>query len=146
MTKEPYRDTVSAINDLAEGRIDAYVGAYAIVRPQAQAGKVKVLAVTNRARAAGAPDIPTVSEAGFPGLNFDGLTGIFGPRSMPKEPRDRIAADVAEAAKDPEIVQRLSATGQVIVPGTGAEFAQAIEEQRAQIAKVVKALDINPTQ
>jgi tripartite-type tricarboxylate transporter receptor subunit TctC len=113
---------------------------------QAQAGKVKVLAVTNRARAAGAPDIPTVSEAGFPGLNFDGLTGIFGPRSMPKEPRDRIAADVAEAAKDPEIVQRLTATGQVIVPGTGAEFGASIEEQRAQVAKVVKALDIKPAQ
>jgi tripartite-type tricarboxylate transporter receptor subunit TctC len=146
MTKVPYRDTVSAINDLAEGRIDAYVGAYAIVRPQAQAGKVKVLAVTNRQRAAGAADIPTVSEVGFPGLNFDGLTGIFAPRSMPKEVRDRIAADVAEAAKDPEIVQRLTATGQNLVPGTADEFAASIEEQRAQVAKVVKALDIKPGQ
>src|SRR5262249_26229707 len=146
MTKVPYRDTVSAINDLAEGRIDAYVGAYAIVRPQAQAGKVKILGVTNRARATGAPDIPTVTEAGYPGLSFDGLTGIFGPRSMPKDVRDRIAADVAEIAKDPEIVQRLTATGQVIVPGTAADFGAAIEEQRAQVAKVVKALDIKPPQ
>jgi tripartite-type tricarboxylate transporter receptor subunit TctC len=68
LTKVPYRDTVSAINDLGEGRLDVYVGAYAIVRPQAQAGKVRVLVVTNRERAAGVPDIPTAREAGFPGL------------------------------------------------------------------------------
>ena len=146
MTKVPYRDTVSAINDLAEGRLDAYVGAFAIVRPQAQAGKVKILGVTNRQRLVSEPDIPTVQEAGFPGLNFDGLTGIFGPRSMSKEARDRIAADVAEVAKDPEIIQRLTATGQILLPGTGAEFSAAIDEQRGKVAAVVKALDIKPPQ
>ena len=146
MTKVPYRDTVSAINDLAEARIDVYVGAFAIIRPQAQAGRVKILAVTNKERAAGAPDIPTAKEAGFPGLGYDGLTGVFGPRSMPDAVRDRIAADVAETAKDPEIVQRLTATGQIIVPGNAKEFAAAIGEQREQVAKVVKDLGIKPPQ
>jgi tripartite-type tricarboxylate transporter receptor subunit TctC len=146
VTKVPYRDTVSAINDLAEGRLDVYVGAYAIVRPQAQAGKVRVLAVTNRDRAASAPDIPTVHEAGFPGLAYEGLTGLFGPRSMPNEVRDRIAADVRTTAADPEIVARLTATGQIIVPGTAAEFAAAIEQQRAQVAAIGKVLGVAPAQ
>jgi tripartite-type tricarboxylate transporter receptor subunit TctC len=146
MTKVPYRDTVSAINDLAEGRIDAYVGAYAIIRPQAQTGKVKILAVTNRERFSGAPDIPTVREAGFPGLGFDGLTGIFGPRSMPNDVRDRIAADVRETATDPEIVKRLTLGGQVIIPGTAAEFGAAITEQRAQVDAVGKSLGLKPAQ
>ena len=65
MAKVPYRDTVQAINDLAEGRVHAFVAAYAILRPQVQAGKIKVLALTNRQHAAALPDIPTAEEAGY---------------------------------------------------------------------------------
>jgi tripartite-type tricarboxylate transporter receptor subunit TctC len=146
MTKVPYRDAVSASNDLAEGRLDFYVGAYVIVRPQVQAGKVRILAVTNSARAAGIPDIPTVREAGFPALGFDGLTGLFGPRSMPTDVRNRIAADFRTHLGDPEIVTRLTATGQVIVPGTAADFAAAIEQQRAQVARIGTVLGVKPAQ
>jgi tripartite-type tricarboxylate transporter receptor subunit TctC len=146
MTKVPYRDTVSAINDLGEGRLDVYVGAYAIVRPQQQAGKVRVLVVTNRERAAGVPDIPTAREAGFPGLEYDGLTGLFGPRTMANDARGRIAADVKTTAADPEIIQRLTATGQIVIPGTAEEFAAAIEQQRAQVAKIGNVLGVKPAQ
>src|SRR5262249_6941795 len=94
MTRIPYRDTVQALNDLGEGRIQMYIAALPIVRPQLQAGRIKVLAITNREKAPDAPDIPTVAEAGYPGLSFDGLVGLFGPRSMPDDLRDRIAADL----------------------------------------------------
>jgi tripartite-type tricarboxylate transporter receptor subunit TctC len=144
MTKVPYRDTVSAINDLAEARLDVYVGAYAIVRPQAQAGKVRILVVTNRERAASVPDIPTAREAGSPGLEYDGLTGLFGPRSMPNDVRARIAADVKATATDPEVAQRLTATGQIIIPGTAEEFAAAIEQQRRQVEAIGKVLGVKP--
>src|SRR4029079_15059156 len=78
MAKVPYKDTVQAINDLAEGRIHAFVGAYAIMRPRVQAGKVKVIALTNRQHAKALDDIPTASEAGYKSLEFDGLVGLFG--------------------------------------------------------------------
>ena len=55
---------MQAINDLAEGRIHAFVGAYAIMRPRVQAGKVKVIALTNRQHAKALNDIPTAAEAG----------------------------------------------------------------------------------
>jgi tripartite-type tricarboxylate transporter receptor subunit TctC len=61
--KVPYRNPVEAANDLA-GRVQVYESAYAIARPQIQAGKIKALAVTNTARASAIPDIPTVAEAG----------------------------------------------------------------------------------
>jgi tripartite-type tricarboxylate transporter receptor subunit TctC len=66
MTKVPYRNPVEAANDLAEGRVQAYLSALAIVRPQIEAGKIKPLAVTNKVRAPTAPDVPTVKEAGIP--------------------------------------------------------------------------------
>ena len=129
----PYRDTVQAINDLAEGRIQLYVAAYAIMRPQVQAGKVKVLALMNNERAPMLPEVPTAREAGTPGLSMDGLVGLFGAKEMPKEVRDQIAADVIAAARDPELSTRIGATGQIERPGGADEFAREIELQ----AKIV---------
>ena len=146
MAKVPYKDTVQAINDLAEGRIHAFVGAYAIMRPRVQAGKVKVIALTNRQHAKSLDDIPTAAEAGYKSLEFDGLVGLLGPRETPQSVRDQIAADVREILADPQIDAKLSATGQVINPGRPAEFAAALDDQTATVKKIGETLDIKPAQ
>jgi len=146
MAKVPYRDTVQAINDLAEGRIHSFVAAYAILRPQVQAGKVKVVSITNRKHAAALPDIPTAEEAGFKSLSMDGLVGLLGPRDMLLAVRERIAADIREIAADPTIIARLAQTGQVISPGSPAEFAAEIDDQRATVAAIGKNLGIKAAQ
>jgi tripartite-type tricarboxylate transporter receptor subunit TctC len=121
------------------------VTAYAIVRPQVQAGKIRLLAVTNNARAAVVPDVPTVTEAGYPELALDGLVGFFGPPNMPDRIREGIAADVREAI-DPVVEERLNLTGQLPNFGGPADFAAAIEQQRARLAAAAKDLGIVPTQ
>jgi tripartite-type tricarboxylate transporter receptor subunit TctC len=143
MVKISYKDTVSALNDLIEGRIHFYGAAYAIVRTQAQAGRIKLLAVTNRTRVPGL-DLPTVAEAGFPELNFDGLVGLIAARSsaITDAARERIAADVKAVAADPVVVERLTATAQLISPGTGADLAASIDEQAAQLAATAKLLGL----
>jgi tripartite-type tricarboxylate transporter receptor subunit TctC len=144
ITRVPYRDVVAPLTDLGEGRIQAYVGALAIVQPHVQAGRVKLIAVTTSQRARTLPDMPTVAEAGYPELTIDGLIGLFGPRDMPGGLRDRIAADISEVMADPAIASRFVATGQLVSPGTAAEFAKSIEEQRAKLAAVVKRLGVKP--
>jgi len=146
MAKVPYKDTVQAINDLAEGRIHAFVGAYAIMRPRVQAGKVKVIALTNRQHAKSLDDIPTAAEAGYKSLEFDGLVGLLGPREVSQSVRERIAADIREILADPQIDAKLSATGQVINPGTPAEFVAALDDQTATVKKIGETLDIKPAQ
>ena len=146
VAKVPYRDTVQAINDLAEGRIQAFVGAYAIMRPRVQQGKVKVIALTNRQHAKSLDDIPTAREAGYPSLEFDGLVGLLGPQGMPKAAIDRIAKDVAEVARDPDVVAKLTATGQVVNPGSADDFAKDLQDQRATVAEIGKTLGIKPAQ
>ena len=146
MAKVPYKDTVQAINDLAEGRIHAFVGAYAIMRPRVQAGKVKVIALTNRQHAKSLDDIPTAGEAGYKSLEFDGLVGLLGPREIPQSVRDRIAADIKEVLADPQVDAKLSATGQVVNPGTPAEFVAALNDQTATVKKIGETLDIKPAQ
>ena len=139
VAKVPYKDGVQALNDLAEGRIQIYSAAYAIMRPQVEAGKVKVLALMNKERAASLPNIPTAKESGFPSLTLDGLVGLFGQRQMSAELRDRISADLVEVTNDPEFSKRVTATGQVVRPGNAAEFAAEIDEQRNRIAQAAKA-------
>lgn len=148
MAKVSYRDTVSALNDLVEGRIQLYSAAYAIMRGQAQAGRIRVLAVQSRSRAPMLADLPTVAEAGFPGLNFDGLVGLMAARGsgITDTSRGRIAADVKTVLGDPVVAERLTGTGQIVSPGTPAEFAAAIEEQASQLSSIGKVLGIKPVQ
>jgi tripartite-type tricarboxylate transporter receptor subunit TctC len=146
MAKVPYKDAVQAINDLAEGRIHAFVGAYAIMRPRVQAGKVKVIALTNRQHAKALNDIQTASEAGYKALEFDGLVGVLGPRDIPQSIRDRIAADIRQVVSDPEVEAKLSVTGQVVNPGTPAEFAAALDDQRATVKQIGETLGIKAAQ
>jgi tripartite-type tricarboxylate transporter receptor subunit TctC len=140
IAKVPYRDTVQAATDLAEGRLQVMMSSYAILQPRVQAGSVKVLAVNGHERTAILPGIPTAAESGFPALEVEGLVGLFGPRGMAKELRERIGGDVAAIAGDPVIAERLAATAQVPNPGGPAELAAAIDAQRAQIATIAKAL------
>jgi tripartite-type tricarboxylate transporter receptor subunit TctC len=144
--KVPYKNTVDAINDLAENRIQAYVGAYAIMRPRVQAGKVKVIALTNAKHAAQLNDVPTAREAGYPSLEMDGLVGVLGPDNTPAAAKARIAKDIKEIVEDPEIKSKLELTGQVVNPGSAEEFDADIKGQRAQMDKIAKILDIKPAQ
>jgi tripartite-type tricarboxylate transporter receptor subunit TctC len=142
IAKVPYRNGVEAANDLAEARVQVYQSAFAISQPQYQAGRIKVLAVTNHARAPILPQIPTVAEAGFPTLTIDGLVGIFGPPSLPASVREKIATDVRTVSADPIIIDRLNVTAQILNIGSAAEFAEAIGAQRAQLVDVAKILGV----
>jgi tripartite-type tricarboxylate transporter receptor subunit TctC len=143
INKVPYRNPVDAANDLSEGRVQVYEAALAIVRPQLESGKIKLLAVTNSLRAPTQPNLPTVAEAGYPALTIDGLVGLFGPTGMPLELRQRITADI-RAVVDPTIEDRLTITGQLANLGGPEEFGKSIDEQRAKIADFAKQLGINP--
>jgi hypothetical protein len=135
--------------EIASGGADRFrlAAAYAIVRAQAQSGKVKLLAVQARNRVPGL-DLPTVAELGFPGLNFEGLVGIIAARSsnLPDAARDRIGADIKAVSKDSLVAERLASTAQLNTPGDSHEFAQSIGEQVKQLADAAKLLGLKPKQ
>src|SRR3974377_1948273 len=120
------------------------MSATAILRPQVENGRVKLIALQNRKRSILTPGIPTVAEAGFPDLTFDGVVGSFGSRDMPKELREKIAADVRTVAEDPVIKARMGTSGQALVPGSGADMIASMEDQRARAATVAKILGLKP--
>ena len=143
VNKVPYRNPVDAANDLAEGRVQVYEASLAIVRPQLQAGKIKLLTMVNTVRAPTEPNVPTAAEAGYPALTFDGLVGLFGPRGMPLGLRQRIASDISSIA-DATVADRLTVSGQIMNIGGPEEFAKSIEEQRAKVAEFAKVIGVEP--
>jgi len=143
ISKVAYKNPVDAANDLAEGRVQVYEASLAIVRPQLQSGKIKLLAVTNKVRAPSAPDVATAKELGYPDLTLEGLVGLFGPAGMPLDLRQRIAKDFTAVADD-AIKQKLETTGQILNVGGPEEFAKSIDEQRAAVAGFAKELGIPP--
>jgi len=140
MVLVPYRDFNLAIQDVAEGRLDVIMGALLSVLPLAEAGKVKVLAVSNKQRAPLLPEIPTAIEAGFPDLAFEVLAGFFGPRDAPADRLDRIAEDVRAVAADAILAERLAAISVIPLGSTPAEFKAAIDLRRSKMAAMVKLI------
>ena len=146
MSRVPYRDPVQPATDAAEGRIQLYWAAFAIVRPHLEVGKLNLLAVSNSVHIPDQPGVPTVKEAGFPALTYDGLVGLFGPRDMAADLRERIATDVEAVAGDPDVRARLLTTGQLVSPGRPDAFAASINAQRAVVAAIGEEMGIKPAQ
>jgi tripartite-type tricarboxylate transporter receptor subunit TctC len=141
MIRAPYRDFAPALSDLGEGRIQAAVSGLGVLLPQAQAGKIKLLAVTSRGRSPLVSDVPTMQESGYPNLVFGGVIGFYGWRGMPDDLKSRIAGDVRAVATDPVIAARLETIGSMVLAGSTADFVAAIEEQRARILAVTRAAE-----
>jgi tripartite-type tricarboxylate transporter receptor subunit TctC len=140
VTKVPYRDIIQAGRDLGENRIQLLLSSLAVVQPLIAAGKVRVVAVGGRARTDLVPGAPTVIEAGFPGLNMETTSGFYGPKVMPLDLRQRIGAEVVEAAKDATIAERIARSGQAMVAGGPQELAAALKQQAARAAEIAKVL------
>jgi tripartite-type tricarboxylate transporter receptor subunit TctC len=147
IVKVPYRDIMQAPNDLAEDRIQLLSTSLAVVQPLKQAGRIKVLAVTSKQRALSAPDVPTAIEAGYPALTMETAGGLYGPKGMPENIREGIAADFRKIAEeDPVIAKRLADTGQIMSLRGPAEFANSVHEQSDQLAAIAKTLGLKATQ
>lgn len=139
-----YRAPAPALQDLAVGRIDALMPPLVAALPQAQPGRLHLLGVANPVRSPAAPEVPTAAEAGFPEPTFEGRLGFFGPRAMPSELRERIAAGIRAVAADPVFGERLQGLGMVARADTPAEFGAHIEAIPAHWAAVARAYGPGP--
>lgn len=140
ITKVPYRDVVQSARDLAEDRIQFVLSSVAIMTALAEAGKVRIIAIAARQRSPLFKNVPSVVEAGFPGLVVETTAGFYGPKGMPLDLRKRIGADVAAAANEADVTAKISATGQDVRTGGPDELAATLKQQTANTAAVAKIL------
>jgi len=111
-----YRGGALAMQDLVSGQIDMMIDVAANSLPQVQAGSIKAYAVTDKRRLAAAPTIPTVDEAGLPGLYVSIWFALWAPKGTPKDMVAKLNAAVAGALADGTVRQRLADLGQEIAP------------------------------
>jgi len=141
----PYRGTGPAMNDLIAGHIDLIIDQTSNSMPQVKAGTIKAYAVTAKERLASAPDIPTVDEAGLPGLYISVWYGLWAPKGTPKEIIARLNAAAVEAMADPAVRTRMDTFG-LEIPPRDQQSAEALSAlQKAEIEKwwpIVKAAHI----
>src|SRR5215467_564716 len=112
----PYRGAGPAVQDLVAGQIDMMIDQAANSIPQVRAGTIKAYAVTDKTRLAAAPDIPTVDEAGVPGLHISIWHALWMPKGTPKDIIAKLNGAVVDALADAGVRKRLADLGQEIPP------------------------------
>ena len=141
----PYKGTGPAMKDLMGGQIDMMVDQLSNSIPQVKAGRIKGYAITAKERSSAAPDMPTVDEAGLPGLHIAIWYGIWAPRGTPKEAVAKLNQAVRDALADPDTRKRLGDLGMEIVPPERQSPEALGAHQKAEIEKwwpIIKAADI----
>jgi tripartite-type tricarboxylate transporter receptor subunit TctC len=141
----PYRGAAPAMQDLIASQIDLLFVQPAVALPQVRGGAIKAYAVTGPNRLAVAPEIPSVDDAGLPGLHVLGWYGLFAPKGTARDIIARLNAAVAEALADPTIRARLADLGQEIYPRDRQTPEALLAFQKAEIEKwwpIIKASNI----
>ena len=110
----PYRGGAPAMQALLGGEIDLYVTQVSNITTQVRAGKIRAYAVTAKTRQAAAPEIPTVDEAGLPGLHTAVWHGIWLPKGTPREIITKLNAAIVETLADAAVRERFADLGQEI--------------------------------
>lgn len=107
----PYKGAIQALPDLAGGQLDLAFDYATNIRPYLDAGKVRILAQTGTERTKGYPDIPTLVEAGYPGVDLSSWTIVIGPAGMPQPVIGKISQAFVEVFKDPAVINFYNSQG-----------------------------------
>jgi tripartite-type tricarboxylate transporter receptor subunit TctC len=126
------------VTDVIAGHVDMYFANLSVMLPHATSGVLRLLVVSSERRAPQIPDVPTLIESGFPGLNTITWNGLVAPAGTSKGIIDRLAKEVARAVRDPKIAQRLANFGVDPLGNTPEEFAAQIAADIALWAEAVK--------
>jgi tripartite-type tricarboxylate transporter receptor subunit TctC len=141
----PYRGAAPLMQDMLAGQIDLSCPEAGQTLPQYRAGNIKAYAVLTQKRWFAAPDVPTIDEAGVPGLHFPFWHAIWAPKGTPKDVIARLNAAVVETLADPGVRQRFNELGHEIAPREQQSPAALAAYHKAEIDKwwpIIKAANI----
>lgn len=139
----PYNGQPPAIADLLANRVQFMVLGVSLAKPLVDEGKLKALAIFDAERSPAMPDVPTIGEAGYPGLVANGWAGFNVPAGTPEAVIDRINATVAEVVSDPAVVEQVTKVGwQVVPPQSPAEFGSFLASEVERWSAVVEKAQV----
>jgi tripartite-type tricarboxylate transporter receptor subunit TctC len=144
LTHVPYKGTTQLLPDLMDGRIDMALDSLPAYIPHLKAGKVRALAVASRARSAVLPELPTMAEAGVPGVVSATDYALYAPAGTPKDIIARLNREVNAVLEMPDLRAKLAAQGIEALGGTPESLHAELLDEIAKWGRVIAEAKIKP--
>jgi tripartite-type tricarboxylate transporter receptor subunit TctC len=134
----PFKGGAPAIAALVGGQVNMAFETSLTVQPHVKSGRLRALAVASARRAAVLSDVPTLAEAGYPGILAENWYGMYVPAGTPRDISARLYAELTRAVASPDVREKLGAQGAEIRENTPEQSAAFVKAEMAKWAKVIK--------
>ena len=142
----PYRGVAPAVTDMVAGRVDMMFSSYLTASPHIKSGKLRMLGLAGAQRHPLIPEVPTMAEAGFAGVEMEQWFGLFAPAGTSDPIVRRLNREFVAALQSDEVNKTLLPQGSIIIPGTPEDLAARIARDVVALGKVVKDSGATPTE
>ena len=139
----PYKGTQQAVTDVIGGQIDMVCDNIGPLLPLVRSGRLRGLAVTSLKRSSVVPELPTLDEAGIPGYELTGWSGLAVPAGVPREIVLRLNAEINKALLT-SLSKSIAERGGAAMGGTPEQFAEHVRRETERLGKLLKAVGIKP--
>ena len=138
MTHVPYKGSAPAVQDIVAGRVDLFFDAIITSGPHVRSGKLRALAMASPQRAPQMPEIPTMVEAGFPGIELDFWFALYAPGATPQPVIARLNTEFVKAMQNPDVTKRFGDLALDVTTSTPAELVRLAADDTVRLGKVVR--------
>jgi len=134
----PYKGSAPAANSVVAGDTQLAFGGMVSTLQLVRAGKLRALAITSPKRVQAAPDIPTLEELGYRGVEASSWYGLFAPAGTPRPIIDRLSSEMVKVSQDPKYRSQLQGQGQESISGTPEELAAFMKSENERWSRLIK--------
>jgi tripartite-type tricarboxylate transporter receptor subunit TctC len=139
----PYKGASPALNDLLGGQIQMGFMTSLSSVPYFKSGKLRALAVASPQRLPQLPDVPTMAEAGLPGVEMNSWSGLLAPAKTPPEIIAKLNREAVKALQSPDVHDKLVSQGAMVVAGTPQEFAAYLKHEYENYGKLIESIHLH---
>jgi tripartite-type tricarboxylate transporter receptor subunit TctC len=144
MLHVPYRGGGQMMSDLLAGQLDLELPTYTNFKSLLGERQVKALAIARATRWTGTPDVPTLVEQGYQGIDVDNFFGIAGPKGLPADIVQKLNEAFVQASRDPELAQKLEELGIIAITSKPSDLTKLLVDDTARLPPIIKKLGIKP--
>ncbi len=137
-----YKGIAPALQDLIANQIPIAPVDTVVILPSLKAGKTRALATFSNARLSVTPDVPSLAELGYPGLDMAPIVGVMAPKAVPKDIINRLNAEIIKAINDPTVNARLVGLGLTVIGDTPEQFAAFLDGEAKKWLPLIRKLNV----